>query len=107
MDCGFTCQRDAYPNLRGQEELAEPWDEGSQTDFGGQTSVVASYSVGSQNGCNLVGDTGDVSPPLFQVGGRSMPCPSFFLFRYCVWRGFKNKSDICHVLCEELFMLKW
>ena len=22
-----------------------------------------------------------------------------------MWRGFKNKSDVCHVLCEELFML--
>jgi len=31
--------------------------------------------------------------------------PHFFLFRYCVWGGFKNKSDVCHVLCEELFML--
>ena len=31
--------------------------------------------------------------------------PHFFLFRFCIWRGFKNKSDDCHVLCEELFML--
>jgi len=29
----------------------------------------------------------------------------FFLFRFCISRGFKNKSDVCHVLCEELFML--
>jgi len=29
----------------------------------------------------------------------------FFLFRFCISRGFKSKSDICHVLCEELFML--
>ena len=28
-----------------------------------------------------------------------------FLFRFCIWRGFKNKSDVCHVLCEEHFML--
>ena len=34
-----------------------------------------------------------------------MPCPHTFLFRFCIWRGFKNKSDVCHVLCEELFML--
>ena len=34
-----------------------------------------------------------------------MPCPPhFFLFRFCIWRGFKNKN-VCHVLCEELFML--
>jgi len=31
--------------------------------------------------------------------------PHIFIFRSCVWRGFKNKSDACHVLCEELFML--
>jgi len=31
--------------------------------------------------------------------------PHFFLFRFSIWRGFKNKSDVCHVLCEELFML--
>jgi len=55
------------------------------------------------HGRNLVGDTGDGSPPLFQTGGHNMPCPpTFFLFRFCNWIGFKNKSD---VLCEELFML--
>jgi len=31
--------------------------------------------------------------------------PHFFLFRICIWRDFKNKIDVCHVLCEELFML--
>jgi len=31
--------------------------------------------------------------------------PHFFLCRFCIWRGFKNKSDVCHVLCELLFML--
>ena len=33
-----------------------------------------------------------------------MSCPPTF-FRSYIWRGFKNKSDVCHVLCEELFML--
>jgi len=34
-----------------------------------------------------------------------MTCPlHFFLFKFCIWRGFKNKN-VCHVLCEELFML--
>jgi len=28
-----------------------------------------------------------------------------FLLRFCIWRGSKNKSDICHVLREVLFML--
>jgi len=23
----------------------------------------------------------------------------------CIWRGFKIKSDVCHVLYNELFML--
>jgi len=32
--------------------------------------------------------------------------PHFFLFRFCIWRDFKNKSDVSHVLCEELFMLE-
>ena len=27
------------------------------------------------------------------------------LFRICIWRSSKNKSDVCHVLCEVLFML--
>jgi len=35
-----------------------------------------------------------------------MPClPHIFQFKFCIWRGFKNKSDVCHVLCEELIML--
>jgi len=31
--------------------------------------------------------------------------PHFFLFKFCIWRGFKTKSDVCHALCEALFML--
>jgi len=31
--------------------------------------------------------------------------PNFFLFRFCIWIDLKNKSDVCHVLCEELFKL--
>jgi len=34
-----------------------------------------------------------------------MPCsPPLFLFRFCIWRGSKNKSDVCHVLYEVRFM---
>jgi len=29
-----------------------------------------------------------------------------FLFRFCIWRGSKNQSYICHVLREVLFMLE-
>ena len=31
-------------------------------------------------------------PPLFSLG-------------VCIWRDFKTKYDVCHVLCEEFFML--
>ena len=31
--------------------------------------------------------------------------PHIFLFRFCIWRGFKHKSDVCHVSCEEVLML--
>ena len=45
-------------------------------------------------------------PSTFLDGGHNMPCPSnFFLFRFYIWRGFKIKSDVCHILCEEFFML--
>jgi len=44
---------------------------------------------------------------LFQTVGIycNMPCPSTFLFLLCIWRDFKYKSGVCHVLYEELFML--
>ena len=38
-------------------------------------------------------------------GGHGDASPHFFLFRFCIWSGFKSKSDVCHVLCEELFIL--
>jgi len=39
-------------------------------------------------------------PHFFRRWGYNMPCPlTVFSF------GFKNKSDVCHVLYEELFML--
>ena len=47
-----------------------------------------------------------LAPHFFRQGGHNMPCPPhIFQVRFCIWRGFKNKSDVCHVLCEELFML--
>jgi len=32
--------------------------------------------------------------------------PTFFSLLFClfIWRGFKIKRDVCHFLCEELFM---
>jgi len=58
-----------------------------------------------RHGCNLVGDTSPVSPHFLRW--RDIIChvsPLFSLY-FCIWRGFKNISDVCHVLCEELFML--
>jgi len=57
------------------------------------------------HGRNLVGDTGDVSPHFFRRGGQNMACPPTFSRRVCIWRGFKTKCYICHVLCEEFFVL--
>jgi len=42
VDCSFTSQGGAYPYLGGQEEVTEPWNEGSQVDFSDKTSVGAS-----------------------------------------------------------------
>jgi len=44
-------------------------------------------------------------PTTFLDGGHNMPCPPTFSRRVCIWRGFKTKCYICHVLCEEFFML--
>ena len=45
-------------------------------------------------------------PPRFLDGVDITRHASYiFLFRFCTWRGFKSKSNVCHVLCEELFML--
>jgi len=52
-----------------------------------------------------VGDTGDVSPPLFQTGDIICHAPPLFSLRVCIWRGFKTKYDVCHVLCQKFFML--
>jgi len=40
-------------------------------------------------------------------GGSDIICdiPPLFLFRFCFWRSSKNKSDVCHVLCEVLILL--
>jgi len=39
---------------------------------------------------------------LFQTGGNYILCPHhIFIFRFCIWRGCKNKSDICHVSIHQ------
>jgi len=30
--------------------------------------------------------------------------PHLFLFRFLIWKGFKNNSDVCRVLCEGHFL---
>jgi len=44
-------------------------------------------------------------PPLFPVGGYNMPYPSTFFSSGFVFGEVPKISDICHVLCEVLFML--
>jgi len=66
------------------------------------TKHVTSLTLSYKHGRNLVGD---VSPHFSRRGDIRCHVPLTFLFRFCVWRGFKNKSDICHILCEKLFML--
>ena len=49
--------------------------------------------------------TREMCPPLFQIGGYNMSCPPTFSLRISVWRGIKTECDVCHVLCEEFFIL--
>jgi len=58
-----------------------------------------------EHGRNLAGDTGDVSRHFFIRGYMICHIPPHFSLRVCIWRGFKTKCDVCHVLCEEFFML--
>ena len=52
-----------------------------------------------------MGDRG-TCPPTFSGGGDIIcDVPPLFLFRFCIWRSSKNKSDVCYVLCEVLIML--
>jgi len=48
---------------------------------------------------------GTCPPHFFRRGDIICHVPPLFLFRFCIWKGFKNKSDVCHIFCEELFML--
>jgi len=64
------------------------------------------FPLASKHGRNLVRDTGNVCHPTFSDGVDIICHVShFFLLRFCIWKGFQNKSDVCHVLFEELFML--
>ena len=40
-------------------------------------------------------------PYFFRLGDIICHVPLLFSLRVCIWRDFKTKYDICHVLCEE------
>jgi len=45
-------------------------------------------------------------PPTFLDGGDIIcHVTPLFSLRVCIWRGFKTKCDVCHVLREEFFIL--
>jgi len=51
---------------------------------------------------------GEVSPTFFRRWGYNIPCPTHIFFLYVLYlERFQNKSDFCHVLCEELFTRRW
>ena len=43
-------------------------------------------------------------PPTSDGGDIICNVPPTFFSRFCIWRGFKNESDVCHVLCEKHFI---
>ena len=50
--------------------------------------------------------TRETCPPTFLDGGYIIcHVPPLFSLRVCIWRGFKTKYHVCHVLCEEFFRL--
>jgi len=51
------------------------------------------------------GTPGTCPPTLLDGGDIICLVPPTFSRRVCIWRGFKTKCYICHVLCEESFML--
>ena len=59
----------------------------------------------SKHGCNLVGDTEDVSLHFLRWGDIICHVPPLFLFRFRIWRDSTNESDVWHVLREVLFVL--
>ena len=63
--------------------------------------------------CRRLGSVWSARVGLALVPDRSSTCPRdiichvppLFSLRVCIWRGFKTKYDVCHVLCEEFFTL--
>ena len=57
------------------------------------------------HGRNVVGTRGRVPLTFLHLGDIICHVPPLFSLRVCIWRGFKTKCDVCHVLCEAFFML--
>jgi len=56
-----------------------------------------------KHGRNLVGDTGDVTPPLFQIGRHNMPCPlTFFSLGFVFGEVSKIKVEFI-TFCAKSF----
>ena len=45
------------------------------------------------------------SPTFLDEGQIICHVPPLFPLSVCIWRSFKTKCDVCHVLCEEFLML--
>ena len=52
-----------------------------------------------------MGETRHVSPHFFRWEDIICHVPPLFLFTFYIQRSSKYKSDVCHILCEVLFML--
>jgi len=61
------------------------------------------YSLAWMQYCGGHGES--VSPTFLDGGNIICYVPPLFSLRFYSWRGFKIKCDVCHILCEELFML--
>ena len=67
------------------------------TKTGGPSGDVSPHFFGGGHGGNV--------PHFLRWGGYNMSCPPLFLFSFCILRGSKNKSDVCHILREVFFLL--
>ena len=56
-------------------------------------------------GAIWLGTRGTCVPHFFRRRDIVCHVSPTFLSQVCIWRGLKNKCDVCHGLCEEFFML--
>ena len=65
---------------------------------------VTAFPTPRSHGRNLVGDTEHASLHFFRWGDIICHVPPFFSLGFVFGEVLKI-SDVCHILCEELFML--